>query len=186
MYDAWVGSHKSVDVGPYLEHLGVESRRDDRSGIVAAATSEVCHFARELVATDKSRYYGYLWQFGESLSYELVGEVAVKNMFSELVFCFDKFARVFPCRIVDECGNDIAAQTFAIADDGCACLWAEVANEIHSVIDGTEFFEETVNDVEESCSLCGIGDNGVDHVVMTRYDGVKLRLVRLVSFEGEF
>ena len=45
-YNARVGCHESIDIGPNLQLLRAKSRRYDGSRIVRAATTEVCYSAR--------------------------------------------------------------------------------------------------------------------------------------------
>ena len=55
-------------------------------------------------------------------------------MLAVLEFGFDETARILPFGPLDEIGNNIAAQSLAVAYDCRGGLGAEVANEIYTII----------------------------------------------------
>ena len=105
--------------------------------------------------------------------------LAVLALRADKVACVESFAAL------DERGHDVARQTLAVTHDGILRLLTQVVNEENALINALELFEEVVHDVEEFHSLGVVGDDSVDHLVVSVNDGIELLLVALVTFESQ-
>ena len=61
LYYTRVGCHKAIDIGPYLEYVGIEGSCNNSSGIVGTTTSEIGCLIRVAVHTYKTRNKRYAW-----------------------------------------------------------------------------------------------------------------------------
>ena len=52
--DAWVSGHETIDIGPYLKHVGIEGSSNNGSGVVRTTTSQIGHFSSFGIATDET------------------------------------------------------------------------------------------------------------------------------------
>ena len=182
LYDAWVGCHKAVHVGPYLKNVGVERCCDDGSGIVGTATTEVRDLVGVAVFAYKTRNKRNALQVAEGATHEAVGQFGVESVLMVLAHGLDELARVVPLCALHQCCHDVRAESLAVAHDGVLRLLREVVNEIHAEVDGAQLLEERVDDVEELLALAWVGDDGVYHLVVAFHHSLKLVLPRLVAF----
>ena len=96
----------------------------------------------------------------------------------------DKVAGVHPGAVLDDGGHDVRAQSLAIADDGVLRLLAQVVNQVHTVVDAPQLFEELVHIVKQIDALFGVGDDRVDHLMMACDHRVEIVFPPFVTLEG--
>ena len=140
--DARVGSHEAIHVGPYLQDTGIQCRSNDAGGVVAAAPAKVRHLTALRVGTDEARYDAYLGKLLPSLLDESVREFLDEAVLPCLEFRLDELAAVKPFGSFYQCSDNQATDALAIGDDGCLCLWTKVADEIDTLIDTAQLFEQ--------------------------------------------
>ena len=115
MDDARVGSHKAIDIGPYLEHVGIECCGYDAGSIVRAATSEVCRLAGVAVLADEAGndHNGSFCcavnatDMTECFAHQAIGQFCIERLLAVLAFGLDEVPGVHACAAIDERRNDM-------------------------------------------------------------------------------
>ena len=148
--DLRVGSHEAVDVGPYLEHLGIEGGSDDGSGVVRAATAQVGGLVAVAVAGYEARHDEYglgcviATEGAEGLLDELRGELGVEHVLALLILGAYEVAGIHAHAVLHQGGHDVRRQSLAVADDGILGLGTQVVDEVDTIVDAAQLVEELV------------------------------------------
>ena len=121
----------------------------------------------------------------EGFLYQLVGQLGIEDVFALLAHGLDEVAAVIPLSAIDERGHDMRAEPLAIADDGRLRLGAQVVDEENAIVYGAQLLEQLVERQEQGGSFLTVGDNGVDHVVMSLQHGLELVFPCLVALKGQ-
>ena len=137
--DTWVGGHKSVHIGPDFQHIGIQCRGNDRSGIVRTAPSQIGHLTRLLISRDKSRHQRHTRNFAERFTYQAIGQFRVENMLVMFLLGLDELARIEPLRPLDKCSHNDRRQTLAIAHDSSRSLGRKVAYQVNALENVLQF-----------------------------------------------
>ena len=103
---ARIGRHKSIDIGPNLQQICIESRCYDSGRIVRTATTEVGHVATIAIRRDESAHNGALGQCGKFLADTLVRLLEIDNVFVVVVRSANDRARVFQFSPIDHRRNN--------------------------------------------------------------------------------
>ena len=179
--DARVCSHEAVHVGPYLQHTGIQGRSYDAGSIVAAASTEVRHLAALGIGTYEATDDADLGHLLPGLTDKLVGQFADQTILACLELCLDELAAVEPFSAVNQCGNDAAADAFAVGDDGCLGLGAQVMDEVDTLIDAAQFLQQLAHLCQEAIAFLTRRQDGTNHLFVP--DGYLLErlLVELVA-----
>ena len=153
-----VGRHETIDISPYLQHLGIEHGGDNRCRIVRAATSKVGGLVAVAVAGNEAGYDVDLVRpvccdtvatnRTEGFLHQLGGQVGVDDVLAHLVFCADEVTAVHADTVLHHGCHDVRREALAIADDGVFRLLRQVVNEVDTIIDALQLVEEAVNIVE--------------------------------------
>ena len=101
-----IGRHKSIDIGPDLQHIGIESCRHDSRRVVRATATEVRYVATIAVRRDETAHHGTLRQFGKRLTDSLVGLLEIDDMLIVVVRRADNRARVLQLCPINHRSND--------------------------------------------------------------------------------
>ena len=115
------------------------------------------------------------------LTHQFVGQFCGQYVTASLSLCLDELAAVIPFRPVYQRGHNTAADAFAIADNGCLCLGAEVANQEHALIDAAQLFKMSLDNGLECLPVAAGRNNGTYHVLMTLHNLQKCLLVNGVA-----
>ena len=140
-YDARVGRHEAVHVGPYLQRLGIEGRGDDGRRIVGASAPQVGRDARLGVRGDKAARHGHLVVPRKRLAHAAVALVEIDHGLAALPPRAYDVARVIMAGTVDEGGADERREALAVGHDGVGRLGRQVLDEAHAVEDAFELAE---------------------------------------------
>ena len=118
----WIGSHKSVNVGPYLQHLGIQRSSYDGCSIVATASSQVCCLASIFIATDESRHHSHIGHVLESLANQSVSKLSCQAMLAVLLLSADKVAAVHSLAAFYHCGYDVRRESLTVTNYSIFCF----------------------------------------------------------------
>ena len=111
--DTRVGCHEAIDIGPYLEHLGLKGCSYDGSSIVRTTATKVGDFACDAVGRDETAHHDdWALAFGLDLvphCHDIrIGLFEVADVLVPVLGGLDDIAAVDPCGTLDDCGNDAA------------------------------------------------------------------------------
>ena len=183
-----VGGHESVHVGPDFQHVGIQRGGNGGGRQVRASSSQVGRLVRVAVAGNEAGHHIHrsdgrarVEERFEGLLDQLVRQFRVEHVLALLVLRADKVAGVHPGAVLDDGGHDVRAQSLAIADDGVLRLLAQVVNQVHTVVDAPQLFEELVHIIKQIDALFGVGDDRVDHLMMAAHHCVEFLAIVLVT-----
>ncbi len=180
--NARVGSHKAVHVRPYLQYGSSESRCKDGCRIIRAAAPEVRHLPVLRARRYKPGHERDLRQWRECLPYQMVRLLEVHDMFVELLYRLDEFARIEQRCPVDHVRHDKRGDALAIAHNRVGSLRRKVVDEIHASEDVSKLVEQSHDPLLHLDAEHLVGDYPLYHVQMARYDFGKFSLVSDIPF----
>ena len=179
--DPRVGGHKPVHIRPYLQHIGIQRRGDDRSGIIRTAPAQIGHFARILIRRDKARHQRYARNLTEGLAHQTVGQFRVEDMLVVLLFRLDEQTGVEPLCPVDERSHDDGRQTLAIAYDGRRGLGRKVAYQVNALKDILQFAQQLIHTIEKQLPFLARRNHRINHFDVAVHDFLHLFLVSRIA-----
>ena len=182
---ARIGGHETVDIGPDLQYLGIKGGGDDSGGIVTATTSEIRDLVGFPVAGDKTGHEAHARQIGEGLLDEFVGQLSIEDIAVVTALRLDKVAGVEPLGTADQRGHDITREALSVGDDGVLRLLTEIVDEVDTIINTLQLVEEGVDGVKQILALGGIGDDRVNHLMVTVDHLVEFRAPCFLMVEGK-
>ena len=155
-YDAWVGRHKTVHIGPYFKCLSIEGCRHYGRRIVGASTPQVGGHIGLSIAGYKAPHHSHPALFtAKSLGYQAVGGIKVEQVLVALMHGFDKAPRVVVRGATDEFCHNERRQALAICHNGITNLWCEVLNKAHAMQNATQFAQQGIDICHKACLLFG-------------------------------
>ena len=144
----WVGSHKSIHIGPNLQHLGIQCCSNDGCCIIATATPQVSGLASILIATDKARHHSNVGHILECIANQLVGQIGHQSVLTIFLFSTNKIATIHASATLNQRCHNVRRETLAITYDRIFGFIRQVVNQIHAIIDTLQLFEELIHLVE--------------------------------------
>ena len=97
----------------------------------------------------------------------------------------DEVARVEPFGTTDERGYNVGTQPLAIGDDGILRLVTKIMDKENTVEKGLKLLKKRVYLVEERFAVGGVGNDGVNHVVVSFHNSLILVLPTFVALIGK-
>jgi len=177
-----IGRHEAIHISPYFQDGSIESRCQDRSGVIGTTASEVRHLARFNARRDKTGYYRYFRQRIECIKNQFVGQRKINVMLIKLADSLDELARIEQLRPTDDVRNDQRRNTFAIADDGIGCLRRQVLDQVYAFEDVAQLVHQLHHELLNIEALLCIGDHTFDHVKMASDNFGELAFVTYITF----
>ena len=146
VYHTRIGSHETVDIGPYLKHVGFECCRNDCRSVVTTATSKICNLITILILRNEARNNNYL--FGtvvEMFVYQFFGLVACKDVVATLYLGLYELTCIVTHCTIYQCSHNTARQSLAIAYDCSFSLGRHIVDERKTVIYVIEFIKQLID-----------------------------------------
>ena len=175
--DARVSCHETIHVRPYLQHIGIESRRNDAGRIVTATPAQVGNLTALHVTADESAHEADLRKRLPRLAHQSLGEFRGQHVASPLHLRTDEVQTVIPLSSLYQRGHDTAADALSVADDGGSRLGREVADEIDTLVYASKFLQQGPDHCHERLALPSGGYDGFYHLFVAFYDLVEGLLV---------
>ena len=182
--DLGVCCHEAVHIGPNLQDACFQSRSNNAGSIVATTSSQVRRLATLDIGTDETSNDANLRHFLPSLANKIVGQLANQTVLSCLELGLDELAAVKPLCILDECCNYLAANAFAIRNNGSLRLWTKVVNEINALINAAQFLEQTAYCSREFVALLASRNDAVYHLFMARLYLLERLLIERIALNS--
>ena len=182
---AWVGSHETVNVGPYLKAVCLQRGCQYGCGVVATATAKIGNLVVLLVLCNEARYHNHLLLgVVEVLVDEPVGLLVGKDVFAVLCLCLYEVAGVEACGTVNERGYYAARNPLAVAHDSSLRLWSEVVDERKTLVYVVQLIEQHVYLLQQVATSCVVGDYCIDEVVMACHNLLELLVEGVVAVDS--
>ena len=187
--DARVGSHETIHIRPDFKCIGIKGGCNDTCCVVATSTPQVRHLASGNIGGDETRHkchFLFLTEVLKLLAHQLIRLVSHEHVLLLLLFSLDEVERVVPHSTFNQRGNDVAGDSFSIADNGIRSLFREVMNEINTLIDTLQIIEKSIHYLQKLNLLVGVGNDGINQLVMPIHHLIVSIDIPWITLQGEF
>ncbi len=140
-----VGSHESVDIGPYLKHFCIKRSSKNGSRIVGTASAEIGDISGIITCYESRNNDHIVLQVIKYAVNKTLCRVIVEHVLVPLLFGLYEVAAVKVYRSVDNLRYYDRRQSFAIAHDYIKRAIAQILNQAYSAIDVAKLLKQRID-----------------------------------------